>query len=154
MNAWNRAIAAWNLVKDNIAAAPIDGEIEYSEQNILDYYPYTGFEGTDKSNFWSVFKGIEASGFHTKKGYAKIIQDEWKNRGVSFKENSVSLISCFSYASDNKWLWLLVKAKILLKRYRIISFRQYNMQYRQTEQKLLWSTFQLLICAGPSDRRF
>lgn len=100
----NCRVAAWNLIKHNIDATPLEGEIEYSEQNILDYYPYTGFIEGDKEKFWSVFKGIGAGGFNTKNGYANIIQEEWKNRGVQFEDNSVSLISCFAYASDNKWL--------------------------------------------------
>ena len=100
----NCRIAAWNLVKDSINTTPLEGEIEYSEQNILEYYPYTGFEDGDESKFWSLFKGIETSGFKTKKSFVKVIQEEWKNRGVSFNESDVSLISCFTYASDNKWL--------------------------------------------------
>ena len=100
----NCRVAAWNLVKRNIDATPINEDIEYAEQNILEFYPDTGFVDGDKEKFWSVFKGIKSGGFNTKKGYAKIIQNEWKNRGVSFKNNDVSLISCFAYASDNKWL--------------------------------------------------
>lgn len=100
----NCRVAAWNLIKQNIETTPMEGEIEYAEQNILDFYPYTGFTDGDKEQFWSLFKGIEAGRFNTEKGYANIIQNEWKNRGVHFYSDDVSLISCFAYASDNKWI--------------------------------------------------
>ena len=100
----NCRVAAWNLMKHTIKATPIDEEIEPAEEQILEYYPYVGFEDGDKELFWSVFKGIETSSFNTTAGFAKIIEAEWDDRNVKFTSDNISLISCFSYAYDNKWL--------------------------------------------------
>lgn len=122
----NCRVAAWNLVKNNIQAPSLDGEMEYAEQNILEYYPHTGFVKDDKEKFFSVFKGIETSGLHTKKGYAKIIQNEWKDRGVRFINDNVSLISCFAYASDNKWLEAVHTGVMVHLNDEIIFIEKYN----------------------------
>ncbi|MGL5978876.1 MAG: DUF4300 family protein [Erysipelotrichaceae bacterium] len=100
----NCRIAAFNLLKDVIKADGIAGEIELAEEYILQSYPYVGFEEGDKEAFWGVFKGIETSGFQTTGSYVKTIQKAWQERGVSFEHESMSLISCFAYANDNKWL--------------------------------------------------
>lgn len=100
----NCRIAAWNLIKDKVTVTPISGHIEDSEEEILNYYPATGFVKGDKENFWGVFKGIPAAVINTTGGYGKAIQKEWKKRNVIFEDSPIKLISCYSYSFENKWL--------------------------------------------------
>ena len=100
----NCRVAAWNLIKDQVSVTPDDGELEYAEQCLLAYYPYTGFKEGDKEAFWGIFKGIPAQMIGTTKGYIKVIQEAWQERAVAFTESPRKLITCFSYSLDNKWL--------------------------------------------------
>ena len=122
----NCRIAAWNIVKDIIHTNPLEGEIEYSEQSILEYYPYTGFEEGEDKEFWSVFKGIETHRFHTIPGYAKIIQEEWEKRGVQFTQSNISLISCFAYANDNQWIEAVHAGVMIEEGNQVIFIEKYN----------------------------
>lgn len=100
----NCRIAAWNLIKDVVEVENGTEEIEDTEEAALEYYPHTGFVGEDKANFGGLFKGISAGMLHTSRGYEKMIQDAWKQRGVVFEDSNRKLISCFAYNPDMKWI--------------------------------------------------
>ncbi|MGL5329213.1 MAG: DUF4300 family protein [Peptostreptococcaceae bacterium] len=100
----NCRIAAWNLIKDTVKVDPMPGDIEYTEESILEYNPMTGFKKGDKEQFWGVFKGIPAGLVNTTRGYSKVIKEEWDKRNLEFEDSNRKLVSCFMYNFEEKWL--------------------------------------------------
>ncbi|MGL6104723.1 DUF4300 family protein [Romboutsia sp.] len=100
----NCRVSAWNLMKDNITVNGDNGQIEYTEKDILEHNPNAGFEKGDKEQFWGVFNGIPAGMINTTRGYSKTIKSEWENRNLEIKDSDRKLVSCFMYNFQEKQL--------------------------------------------------